>query len=295
MLCGLPGSGKSFVAKYFKELNNDVMIHSSDQLREELFGDINECNKNEELFNELHKRIKQDLINGKDIIYDATNISYKKRKAFLEQFKKINCEKICYLIATPYKKCLEQNNQRDKKVPEYIIKKMYMNLYIPQYYEGWDKIEIIYMSFGFKDIEGTLVELDSIEHDNPHHTFTIGKHCRMCAENIDKLSNKDDELYWAAILHDIGKKFTKGFKNAKGEPSEIAHYYQHHLISAYNSLFLLTDFDDETILRITNYIQWHMQPFFMKEQKTIDKFIKLVGQEFYDNLLLLHQADRDAH
>ena len=45
---------------------------------------------------------------------------------------------------------------------------------------------------------------------------------------------------------------------------------------------------------LTNYIQWHMQPFFMKEQKTIDKFIKMVGQEFYDKLMILHEADRIA-
>jgi hypothetical protein len=32
----------------------------------------------------------------------------------------------------------------------------------------------------------------------------------------------------------------------------------------------------------------------MKEQKTIDKFIKMVGQDFYDKLMILHEADKNA-
>ena len=51
-LIGLPASGKSYYAKQLSEQYN-AKIYSSDNLREELFGDVNECNRNEELFKEL--------------------------------------------------------------------------------------------------------------------------------------------------------------------------------------------------------------------------------------------------
>jgi hypothetical protein len=112
---------------------------------------------------------------------------------------------------------------------------------------------------------------------------------QLCEEMID-----DFELNMAALYHDIGKRFTKQFKNAKGEDTEIAHYFNHHLVSAYDTLFYLMDLEEETLLNITNYIQWHMQPFFLKKEKSVKKFINLVGQEFYDKLLLLHKCDIEA-
>ena len=70
-------------------------------------------------------------------------------------------------------------------------------------------------------------------------------------------------------------------------------FQNHHLVSAYDSLFYIDEYND--ILLRANYIQWHMQPFFMETEKAKNKFIKLVGQEFYDNLMILHQADLLAH
>jgi predicted kinase len=296
MMVGLPGSGKSTCAQKLSAKEN-ATIYSSDTLREELFGDADEQKKNDELYKELHSRIKRDLQDNKNVIYDSTNISYKRRKVFLDEIRKTGCQKICSFVATPYEKCLQQNQQRDRKVPEYVIKKMYLNFYIPQYYEGWDEIHIIWNDAGYKfDIDGLFNGengLNYISQDNPHHTLTIGEHCIKC---FDMCGIKD--LDTAALYHDIGKKFTKQFKNAKGEDTDIAHYYSHHLVSAYDSCFYLGTgkygLDNETILNITNYIQWHMQPFFIETEKTKNKFIGLVGQEFYDNLMILHEADVKA-
>lgn len=294
MMVGLPASSKSTIADELS-IKGNAIIHSSDNLREKLFGDINECNRNEELFKVLHRRIKEDLKNGNNVIYDATNISHKKRKIFLDQLKNVDCRKICYLVATPYEICLEQNLHRERKVPEYVIKKMYLSFYIPQYYEGWDEINIVwnYNLYDFPFDE--LKEKTNISQDNPHHTLTIYDHCVKCRDNV-KEQTDDIHLNIAALYHDIGKVFTKQFKNSKGEDTDIAHYYNHHLVSAYDSLFYLKkcNLSKEDILEITNYIQWHMQPFFMDTEKAKSKFINLVGQEFYDKLLILHEADKRA-
>ena len=298
MVIGLVASGKSFVAKQLA-LKENAVIHSSDKLRIELFGDVNEVDKNGEVFQELHKRIKDDLKKGKNVIYDATNISNKRRKTFLDELKKIDCIKECYLVATPYEKCLEQNRKRERKVPEWVIDRMYKSIFIPQF-QGFDAINIIWNTEGYNFDTNLLFNgengLNKIDQHNPHHTLTIGKHCLKCFQICEELLD-DFELNMAAMYHDIGKRFCKAFKNSKGEDTETAHYYQHHLVSAYDSLFIFNQqgFEQETILLITNYIQWHMQPFFIKTDKAKRKFINLVGQEFYDKLLILHEADIKAH
>ena len=101
MMCGLVASGKSTKAQELAREYN-ATIFSSDTLREEMFNDVNDQGHNQELFTELHRRIKECLCNGKSAIMDATNINYKKRMDFLRQLKNIPCKKICVLMATPY-------------------------------------------------------------------------------------------------------------------------------------------------------------------------------------------------
>lgn len=298
MMVGLPGSGKSYQAeKLSKEY--DANIHSSDVIRKELFGSESSQEDNNEVFNVLSERIKTNLRNGKNAIHDATNIDYKRRKAFVESLNKIDCWKICVFIATPFKTCVERNNGRDRVVPQYVMDRMYKHIYIPQNYEGWDDI-IIKGDYDPKDFDINELfngenGLNSISQDNPHHTLTIGKHCLQCAVNTEALLGDDFNfaLCQAALFHDIGKRFTKGFTNSKGDQSDQAHYYQHHLVSAYDSLFYI-DTDDNTKLKIANYIQWHMQPFFMESDKARNKYKMLWGEQFYNDIMILHKADETA-
>ena len=88
MMVGLPASGKSTIAHNLAKENNYI-IFSSDELRVELYGDINDQNHNHDLFIELHKRIKTALKEGNNVIYDACNLSSKRRVAFLQELKKV--------------------------------------------------------------------------------------------------------------------------------------------------------------------------------------------------------------
>lgn len=291
MIAGLPGSGKSTVARELAEVNN-AALHSSDDLREELFRDANNQDMNDVVFKELTNRVLRDLKNGRNVVYDATNISFKKRKAFLERLD-VDCFKECVLVATPYETCLIRNSSRLRKVPEDVIEKMYRGIFIPQYYEGWDHIDIIFNSEGTYEIDEFMKDLDTIDQENSYHTLTIGEHCKRCMENM-KMKSSDESLVTAALLHDIGKKFTKAYKDLKGIPTVEAHYYGHQNVSAYLSLFYLKHLPIEKLLEITNYIQWHMRPFDLHSAKSKLKAVKLFGQKFYDNLLLLHEADTMA-
>lgn len=291
MLMGLPGSGKSTIAKELS-IKENAVLHSSDDLREELFGDVNNQEGNKLLFQELKERIDRDMCNGKSVIYDATNISYKKRKAFLESLK-AECYKECWLVATPYEICLSQNKRRGRNVPEKVIENMYKGIFIPQHYEGWDHIEIIFRNDDNFDMTELFKDLDTISQDNPHHSLTIGEHCKKCMEYVREQCD-DDAVAMAGLLHDIGKKFTKRFEDSKGNPTEVAHFYGHQNVSAYLSLFYLKHMPVEKVLKIAKYIQWHMQPINATRERAKKKSIHLLGEAFYDNLLKLHEADIKA-
>ncbi|HHV30306.1 MAG TPA: AAA family ATPase [Clostridium sp.] len=288
MMVGLPGSGKSTLAKELS-LRENAVLHSSDDLREELFGDAGNQDSNELIFQELHRRIYRDLSDGKSVVYDATNSSYKKRKVFLEALR-IECYKECYMVVTPYEKCLRQNSTRSRRVPDTVIENIYKGIFIPQYFEGWDNIEVARNYDDTFDIAELFDDLDAISQDNPYHTLTIGEHCKKCMEYIKEYCD-NDVLEIAALMHDVGKKFTKKFEDSKGNPTEVAHFYGHQNVSAYMSLFYLKQLPKGKMLEIAKYIQWHMHPMNISTSKARRRTINLLGEEFYNNLLMLHEAD----
>ena len=285
VMIGLPGSGKTTCAKILSK-SEEAIIVSSDEIRKELFGDINDQTQNEKVFEEVEKRI----INGlkeKNVIYDATNINYKRRMVFLQKIK--DAQKIAILIAVPYEECIERNNQRERKIPEEVITRMYYNFYIPQYYEGFDDIRIHFNTERNYWTYDLLKELDKIQQDNPYHTLTIGKHCKKTALLLKKYP-----LFRVGLLHDIGKAETKTFINTKGERTEIAHYYNHEKVSAYMSLFYTRGMDESRQLEIANLIQWHMLLHKELSEKTVNKYKKMLGEETWENLKLLYEADLKA-
>lgn len=305
MMVGLPCSGKStYAEKLSKEYN--AAIHSSDTLREELTGDINNQDNNELVFQTLHSRIKDDLKDGKSCIYDACQVTRKSRMSFLQQLNKIPCRKICVLMATRYRYCIERGRTRDRKVPGYVIERMYKKFDPPYWYEGWDDIQIIYeekskYSYGFP--VRWLDTVKDFNQDNMHHTLTLGEHCekawRYICENYED-GEKDHKylpLRLATILHDCGKPFCKTFKNSKGEITEQAHYYSHEHTGSYNSLFYTMICNP---LDVAVLIRWHMQPYFWEKdaengKKTMNKYKKLWGDELFEMVMKLHEADKKAH
>ena len=290
MLCGLPASGKD---TYIKENLGGYKVHSSDDLRKELYGDENTQGNPNEIFQELHRRIKADLKVGHDVVYNATNINYKRRMAFLREIKDFDCYKKCVFMATPYEICVERNRTRSRVVPEDIMLKMYKSIYIPQHFEGWDNIDFV----GNDIVEIGLDSLDKFEQRNSHHTLTVGRHCRKCfdiiAASVPAFPPEDElSLMYAALYHDCGKPESQVFCNAKNEPTEEAHYYGHQFVSAYKFLCSCRK-KPKLVLKACQYITWHMQPYFDTE-KSERKYRRLLGNDFYDNLLLLHEADKAA-
>ena len=313
MLVGLPGSGKSTFAKMFKEeqkkqLNRDWEIFSSDAMREELFGDerIQGTPENRELiFSTLFKRIKKQLLDRKNAIFDATNLNKRRRINFIKQLENVPCNKGCILIATPYKECLQNNSSRSRIVPDEVGKQMYMNFQPPHKSEGWDWIDIQYPSVLHPIDTNILKKWGNYDQGNEHHTLSLGNHMLKTYFYIvdDDGYKSDRNLRYAALWHDIGKPFTRTEVNKKGEIDGNIHYYQHNCVGAYDSLFYCISYDNlfkyddvYDILDVSNLIYYHMHPYMTwdKSEKAMKRDQKLLGEEFFKRVMFLEEADVNA-
>lgn len=299
-MIGIPGSGKSSKAeKLAKEF--DAVLLASDKILEELFGDAHNQTDNNMVFSEMFKRTKEALDSEKSVVYDATNINHKRRRALLQQLR-AHYEIIATAIvmATPINMCIERQKERTRIVDTDVILEMAKSFYLPYWYEGWDDIQICYPEDDEKYL-GDLYREDLCELMNntssmyefnqysPHHQLSLGSHMYKCYELCCKETN-DESIREAALLHDIGKIMTQKFE----EDGMVAHYLKHHHISAYLSLFE-RNASESHILRRAVFIQWHMAPYLWKEQKTFDKYHRIFGDMFYNELMMLHKCDKEAH
>ena len=300
LMCGIPGSGKSTYAKRLT-VEENFIVHSSDKIREEL-GDVNDQSRNEEVFKILHKRIKDDLQSGKNVVFDATNLNRKKRISFIKELKNISCKKICVVMATPWEFCLAQNFSRERHVPEDVISRMYKSFQMPSIREGFDEVIVHYEREEWETYYGSIEEyvesLINFEQENSHHTLTLGNHMLGAAEYL--YAKKDSDVFmdviYAAYSHDIGKPDTKSFLNSKGKITSEAHYYSHNNIGAYKSLFFKYPkcINKEYIALL---IEYHMKPLmeWKQSEKAKDKDRKLFGEQFIADIMLLREGDIFLH
>lgn len=311
MLIGIAGSGKSHYAKSFS--NGRVL--SSDGIRQAVLGDRQDQKHNGLIFDIMNRQTKLLLEEGHDVYYDATNISSKRRMALLKTLPE-GTEKVAYFFACPLELAIERDKVRDasQKVGEEAITRMYKSLDVPMVYEGFDRIEYVKVEKydtsriyhgGYKELStsvdctltsykrycesflsGELKKCIDYAQDNPHHTFSVSKHMYHTMEKFRDGDN--DRLTMAAALHDCGKPLCKDYKD-----DGYACFYGHDKVSAQmavrfmiESLYMVDD-----IAYVSTLINLHMR---MHQEGGKDKLLKLVGEDMYKELELLHEADSTA-
>ena len=292
MLIGVSGSGKSAFAKQLKDAGEIDLIISSDALRAELFGDENEQNRNNELFNELHNRIRKALKEGKRVCYDATNLSSKRRMNFLNTISDLDIVKECIVLIASFDLCAFSQLNRERQVPVDVIKKQIKQFQCPYWYERWDDIRIILRDNVSKYV---YMSMNNMPHHNSHHELNIDEHMNKTS-NICKFLTENKVLREAALYHDLGKFFCKEFDMFEDGISE-AHYYGHQNGGAYFYLNDLANLGDNGIgycLEVAVLIQYHMEPF-LRNEKGLERLEKLLGYNLFSDLMQLHQCDKLAH
>lgn len=294
MLIGAAGSGKSTLGRQLYWENKDTVMISSDSIRLELFGDENDQTHNPEVFDEMKRRTRARLKEDKIVIYDATNLSSKRRANFLKQLSDLDIEKECIVVMTSFDDCVKRQYERMRNVPEEVIRKQIKQFQCPDYWEGWDKISFNHTShvplIWFK-------EQNKIPHDNSHHTADVYRHMLNAEEEYIQRYGVDSIGSYAALYHDIGKYFCKEFKDKDGAPTKEAHYYGHQNAGAY--FYLLDNYQFnrtglENSIKIANLIQWHME-FWLRDEKGLEKLRTQLGEEMFILLKRVHICDEAAH
>ncbi|MCR5544321.1 MAG: ATP-binding protein [Eubacterium sp.] len=164
VMVGIPASGKSTKVNEFVE--NGAIAYSSDVLRGEMFGDPGIQFTDEWLeklkydgpddymkkklfvekyiFSEIYNRIEKALVDGKDVVMDATNPGKNTRKRIMDRLKKYADRVVAVVMATPFDVCMERNQKRDRTVPEEAMIRIRNEFEFPELEEGFD--EIIYVN-----------------------------------------------------------------------------------------------------------------------------------------------------
>lgn len=294
VLIGVPGSGKTTYANKvlhaelpvgrstdFAERIKDIqVVHiSSDNIREELYGNEAEQSKNAKVFEAFYKRLKVALEEGKDVVLDATNINRKTRKRIFENVPK-GTQVEAHIVWAAINTAIYRDSHRDRVVGKEVILKIAKRFEAPWYDEGFSDIKLHYAGLSNATYYKYLVGETDIEHENPHHYGTIKEHCERCYyAAVD--GKMPDIVVTAAMLHDVGKPLTKIVKNG------TAHYYNHDNIGGWMVYGALED--KATAIQLAWLVSNHMQPYFNSKY-----YQSLKGQ---DKMLLdmLHACDRKAH
>ncbi len=160
IMVGLPASGKSTA-----RANSDVesFHYSTDDIVERMaealgvnYDDI-WADSIKEATAEANAQVVQAIAEGRNVLWDQTNMSRKKRRAILNQFP-ITYQKQCVCILPPHTAQQELDlterltSRPGKKIPGFVLKNMRNSFQLPSMDEGFDHV------FYF-DIYGMLLDL----------------------------------------------------------------------------------------------------------------------------------------
>ena len=307
VLVGPSGSGKSTFAREYVRYHHGVINWvSSDNIRKELYGDESIQKDHAKVFDLMFKRTVECLKKNESVIYDATNLSSKRRRHLIRQVRaavNFHIRVKAMVFNVPFEELIRNDMLRNRTVGEGVIRKQIAQFQVPCYEEGFDEIELAWDPV--IDPNDFMESRCYIRHDNPHHSLDVFEHMRAVGDaafNDDRFTSIT--AIEAAYLHDIGKAYTKTWKNARGEPSDVAHYYGHQNWGAYISLNLdlwITEWGlgetimsdkeyDDALLERAFYIQYHMEPFF-RQGEAWDKFAATITDEHAKYIKLIHELD----
>lgn len=305
VMVGLPCTGKTtFAKKMQREVPNSVYL-SSDELRVELFG-FEDQKHNSEVFTELNKRCKNALKEGKNVIYDATNLVRKRRIALLKEMSKYYDKSSAIFCLRTIGDIIESNLIRpERQIPTEKIMEMFKICDVPLYCEGFSDIFVHTIdAIPTSKVNKWLYSATTFKQDNPHHKELLGEHLNTVMNKAKDFFtlyyNEEDKkeyfniIMMAALYHDLGKIFTKQFQESKG----YCTFYNHEKVSAYlylasivseerieGKLYHVTPSVDKVLTLISYHMVWY--------KGSLEKTIKIINNDnLWKVLFILHLADK---
>ena len=151
ILCGPSGCGKSSWSRQYIALGNDIHYVSRDEIRFSLLKDgENYFAHEKEVFKKFANTIRHTLVDGFDVIADATHLNeFSRRKLTQAIDMYYDNYKIVYVVFNvSADTCVERNKNREGRanVPENIIRNMCRDFRAPTLDEDERAIDIVEVS-----------------------------------------------------------------------------------------------------------------------------------------------------
>lgn len=130
-----------------------------------------------------------------------------------------------------------------------------------------------------------LARCFSTEQNNIHHIYNVGDHILKSVESVPKKK----ELRWAMLMHDMGKPFTRT-TDVSGD-----HFKGHEEMSLNiaRRIFEKLKFSNAEKSFIKTMIKYHDYRF-AADKIEIKHLLSKIGEEYFENLLLVQRADAMA-
>ncbi|SET23917.1 AAA family ATPase [Paenibacillus sp. NFR01] len=279
MLIGVPGSGKSHYAKACCKREKAVPV-STDAIRERLFGKESRQRNTYRVFGEAFTEIEHALSAGRNVVFDATNVTRERRLQFFKRFDGVPVEG--HICAPPYEKIRERLLSRKRSIDDKVLRKYLKNFEFPVLAEGFARLHIVPTPDDTGLNRGVLEQLlaGNPDHDrlfanlhqcryfgamlgfnqeSPFHSKTLSEHTHAVMDYVNAFYEGEHllEMQLAALFHDIGKPFCKVWKESRGHYS----YYGHEHVSAAMACHVLDQlgYDEAFILHVVNLVSFHME------------------------------------
>ena len=130
LLIGIPGSGKTTLAEQL--VSRGYLRLNADDIRHEVLGsavDTRNPEDGQKVFGIFFQRLEEALAESKDIVIDNTNINARHRGPILQRAIKAGYSDIqLWILDVPLEVCLERNRDRDRSVPDDVVKNYFNTL-----------------------------------------------------------------------------------------------------------------------------------------------------------------------
>ena len=147
VLVGISGAGKSTFVDNFLKTHPNTIVYSSDKLRAVLGKDESDQSVSGQVFSTIFYNLDRDLSANKDVLVDATSLTVRDRKKYVDIAKKHNAKIIAYVLERDKKTILSNQKARyasgGRFVPEDIVDKMFLKYKRPTVEEGFDEVILV--------------------------------------------------------------------------------------------------------------------------------------------------------
>ena len=138
LLCGLPGTGKTYYAK--NKLSKHPLVEL-DLAREEL--DVKPMEEEGKVLQLTKEMCREQLRLKRSFVFSATNILRSTRMKWIDLFISYGAKVNIIYLEKPLAVILKQNRERDRNVPENVIMAMRNKIEIPNWDEAHDITYIV--------------------------------------------------------------------------------------------------------------------------------------------------------